>query len=85
MDHGRQEYYHMMWEGQDKGQGLAWYGIRGPRGGGEPSSPRSRASSPCDPPPTGRSSGRVRPENLSTTPFVRPQREAGTWWSVSMV
>lgn len=45
MDHGRQEYHHTMWEGQEKnqkGQGLAWYE---PYTGEKPSSPRSRASS----------------------------------------
>lgn len=72
MDHGRQEY-HMMWR-KDKrktGTGMVRYtGRRGPRGGERPSSPRSRASSPCDP-PTGRTSKRVRPENLPTTPLVR--------------
>ena len=78
MDHGRQQY-HMMWR-KDKRKDRDWhgtvYGSTGSSRGEKPSSPRSRASSPCDP-PTGRTSQRVRPENLPTTPLVcgLPQRE----------
>lgn len=56
--------------GEDKrktGTGMVQYtGSYSPTRGEKPSSPRSRASSLCNP-PVGRSSGRVHPENVPIT------------------